>query len=107
MFSGMSVRPWTCFHIDELRSGDRDLDIAKLSREKDIGAALDANLINLKSLILECVPKAASEVATAPMRVQKRIDILLDALVVGKCNVYGNISKIFCQIIQDLSLIHI
>lgn len=74
----MSVRPWTCLHIDELRSGVRDLDIARLSRET-IAQALANNLIPLKTLITDCIPRAASEIKSSPNRVQKRIDILLDS----------------------------
>ena len=91
----MSIRPWYCCHIDELRLGKFDLDISQLSKES-IASALDKKLIPLKNLILDCIPKAASEVKCLTKRVQTRIDILLDPIQESHA-----LLDVFCTILEE------
>ena len=78
-FLGMCGQPWACVHIDELQRGSPGrpiIDIGKLCRG-DIKEALQNGSVPVKSLIQECVPRAASMVSVEPERLMERIEILL------------------------------
>ncbi len=77
-FNGLSVHPWTSCHIDELRKLDsHSLDVSKL-RNETISDAFEKGIVPLEEMIMECLPKAASQVSDEDsQRMQKRVEILV------------------------------
>ena len=79
-FNGLSVRPWISCHIDELRKSEANFDDLSRFKNLTIAELFETGVIRVDRLVIDCLPKAASLVASDrnANRIQQRIDILMN-----------------------------